>query len=213
MSKQTKSDDISEETNVIEQTTRNSIDWDEAAQDMSFADEGEIIEERCVIHLTKPSKERFFRVKKGSESEIIVQTLTVKDDQDLRGDYLVPPNTGPELKRFFDEQINLIKRKKIVCCTDARGQIWLWPVAPVNSDNLWHRSARKAAESAKENWVRMVPGEREYRLLIPTKSISEPTWPSLSFKELLDSAFEGRVINSMDHPVVEYLNGPGQSEG
>ena len=195
-----------------EEVLSDEIDWEAAARDMSFTEEGEIIEESGVVVLRKPGKERFFRVHNDPGFSITVQTLEIKDDQDLRGDYLVLPNPEPALKKFFEEQTNLIKRKKIVCCADGRGQHWLWPVAPANSDNRWHRSARRASDLAKESWVRMVPGDGEYRVHKPADNMPDPVWPDEPFEELLDSAFEGRVIDSMDHPVVEYLSGAGQVE-
>jgi hypothetical protein len=193
-----------------EEVLSSKIDWEAAARDMSFADEGEIMEESGVVALRKPGKEKFFRVRGDPEFAIMVQTLEIKDDLDLQGNYLVPPNAGAEMNEFFEEQTNLIKRKQIVCCTDARGQLWLWPVAPTNSDNRWHRSARSAAESAKENWIRMVPRDGEYRIHMPASKMPEPAWPDVPFKNLLESAFEGRIIDSMDHPIVEYLLGSGQ---
>ena len=37
--------------------------------------------------------------------------------------------------------------------------------------------------------------------------LSEPEWPKKSFKELVEIAFRGRVIDRDDHPVINRLRG------
>ena len=49
-----------------EEVLSSKIDWEAAARDMSFADEGEIMEESGVVALRKPGKEKFFRVVGGN---------------------------------------------------------------------------------------------------------------------------------------------------
>ena len=36
----------------------------------------------------------------------------------------------------------------------------------------------------------------------------EPIWPDLGFPDILKIAFRGRMISSLDHPVVQRLRGP-----
>ena len=139
--------------------------------------------------------------------------LEIKDDKDLRGDYLVPPGVEGELRNFLEGQNSLIKRKRVVLCVYASGEPWLWPVAPEGSDNAWHRSAMTAAVLARTGWVRLIPGGSSYAIHKPASELPEPVWPETPFHELLDSAFEGRVLDSLDHVVVEYLSGAGQVEG
>jgi hypothetical protein len=37
--------------------------------------------------------------------------------------------------------------------------------------------------------------------------LPEPEWPETSFEELMQIAFRGRIINSLDHPVIRQLLG------
>ena len=190
---------------------KGGIDWAAAAKDMTFVDEGDVVEAQGAVALRKPGKERYFRVHSNeTDYSTTLQVLEVKEDMELRGDYLVHTELSTELSAFLQDQQSMIKRKNVVLCVDGGGQIFVWPVAAVGSDNQWHRSARKAVEEARSKWIRMIPANAGYRIFHPTSPMPEPEWPDTPFGELLDSAFEGRVIDSMDHPVIEYLAGEGQ---
>jgi hypothetical protein len=185
-----------------------NIDWNKASLDMSYSDEGAVVMEDPTIGLKKPNREHFFMVHKIHH--MCLQLLEIKEDKELRGNYLVPPNREDELTEFFNRHSNLIQRKTIVLCINPRGHLWLWPVAPIGSKNRWHISATRASEMAKQSWVRMVSGDQEYQIYKPSSPnmMDPPQWPEISFSEALDSAFEGRVIDSLKHPIVSYLEDP-----
>lgn len=190
---------------------KGGIDWAAAAKDMTFVDEGDVAEAQGAVALRKPGKERFFQAHPNkADYSTALTVLEIKEDMELRGDYLVHTELSTELSAFLQDQQSMIKRKNVVLCVDGGGQIFVWPVAAVGSDNQWHRSARKAVEEARSKWIRMIPANAGYRIFHPTSPMPEPEWPDTPFGELLDSAFEGRVIDSMDHPVIEYLAGEGQ---
>ena len=67
----------------------NSIDWKALASDMSYVDDSTEIEEISSIPVRKPGKEKFFRVHPDKEFSIALQVLEIKDDPDLRGEYVV----------------------------------------------------------------------------------------------------------------------------
>lgn len=46
-----------------------------------------------------------------------------------------------------------------------------------------------------------------YEVFQATGGLPEPQWPDTSFQELVDIAFKGRFIDSMDHPVLKRLMG------
>jgi hypothetical protein len=73
----------------------------------------------------------------------------------------------------------------------------------------WHESARKAAEIAKTDWIRISSdkGLGGYRVRKAEGRLSDPQWPDKSFGELLTIAFADRIIMSEDHPVVRRLRG------
>jgi hypothetical protein len=89
---------------------------------------------------------------------------------------------------------------------------FLWKVripGPDDRTNSWHTTAREAAEFAMKTWVKVVPnmGNKCYEYFEPVAKLSEPEWPSLSFKELLQLAFRGMVIDGPDHEILKRLRG------
>jgi hypothetical protein len=91
---------------------------------------------------------------------------------------------------------------------------FIWPLTLPNEDNSlgrsWHESALKAREIAKSRWVKLVPDRTVggYRVFAAEGKLPEPEWPTdKSFNELLEVAFDGRVITSEDHPLVRKLRG------
>ena len=202
--------EVGNEETPTDPVATGSVNWAAAAEDMTFADEGDVAEVQGAVALRKPGKERFFQASNNAAYSTALTVLEIKEDLDLRGDYLVPHELSAELRAFLHGQQSMIKRKNVILCVDGGGHTFVWPVAAVGSDNQWHRSARKAADEARSKWIRMIPANSGYRIFHPTSSMPEPEWPDAPFGELLDSAFEGRVIDSMDHPVIEYLAGEGQ---
>jgi len=41
----------------------------------------------------------------------------------------------------------------------------------------------------------------------PTGELPDAKWPALSFNEIIKLAFRGRMIDSLDHPVLQDLRG------
>ena len=75
----------------------------------------------------------------------------------------------------------------------------------------WHTTALAAVEIAKEQWIKvkanMGTGSYEVSVISETAKAPEPSWPDYSLSELLKLAFEGMVIDSPDHQVVQQLSG------
>ena len=59
------------------------------------------------------------------------------------------------------------------------------------------------------SWVRVSANMQlgAYEVTRAPSMAVEPTWPEMSFQDLLRIAFRGYVIGSVDHPVVRRLRG------
>ena len=70
-------------------------------------------------------------------------------------------------------------------------------------------TARDAAAEAQNRWIRLVPDSAAgfYRVLAALGDLDPPTWPKLSMQQILEIAFQGRIIDSPDHPIVRRLRG------
>jgi hypothetical protein len=90
------------------------------------------------------------------------------------------------------------------------GNILIWPV-PVLGDRDFKvfKSARAAFELARDHWVQMVWNEALFDYQIETAEgiDHEPVWPTETFETLLKRAFDGKVIDSQEHPYVRRLRG------
>lgn len=92
------------------------------------------------------------------------------------------------------------------------GRVFITPVQMPGSDgrrNPWHESRARAVAVAETRWVRIIADMNfgGYRVRDANGHLAEPIWPKESFSDLLKLAFRGRVINTLDHPVVRKLQG------
>jgi hypothetical protein len=88
----------------------------------------------------------------------------------------------------------------------------LWPVkqpSPDGKHNEWHRSAAEAAERAMKKWVRVTASMSlgAYEISEASGDLPEPVWPDISFEEILKIAFRDHIVDSVDHPLVQRLQG------
>jgi hypothetical protein len=137
-----------------------------------------------------------------------VPTLRFYADREETDDvYFVPK----PMRDAFDE--GQLKQVRLQLTISRRGTLFIWPIPLVvdgrSMGRTWHESALKAAEIAKNKWLRIAADKSlsGYRVHLAEGEIPEPTWPHHSFSELLEIAFEGRIVQSVDHPVIRDLRG------
>ena len=157
---------------------------------------------RPKIIVSKPPKDQFVRVKSGADYWIPFGLLEVDRTSSF---YLVAPGAvrtwmlEEGIKSFFD---------CILCLAVTRhGEPRVWPLK--QTDNPWHATAREIAEMAKKGWVKLVSDQTAGYYVAGTASnqSKKPAWPEESFGEILEKAFAGRIIDSLDHEVIKELRG------
>ena len=57
-----------------------------------------------------------------------------------------------------------------------------------------------------EQWVK-VSANMSYDIFEALKDHPDPVWPEISFEEILKIAFRQRIVDSVDHPLVQRLRG------
>jgi hypothetical protein len=77
-----------------------------------------------------------------------------------------------------------------------------------NSDRVY-KALLQAAEQAKHLWTRVYYNSAlgSYEVLKAAGDYGEPQWPDRTFRDLLELAFRGNVVDQPDHPVIRKLNG------
>ena len=154
------------------------------------------------VPVRKPHRQEFVRTRAGQEWGYPTLVLHLKIPGEL---YLVA-------KDLWDVLAHELTPMQIVLAATRFDDCFLWPLRLPRSDgrqDSWSESARVAAVRAEHTFVRLTANQAQgaYDLLEAVGTFPEPTWPELSMPELLNLAFKGRYIDSMDHAVVRQLLG------
>ena len=151
----------------------------------------------------KPGKQQFVRTRVGDEWRAECGLLKLEGDE---RPYIVD--------REAAQYVALdIKHVQLRLGIDRQGNLFLWPVplpAADIAENTWNLSQRQIADLAERRWVRMTSNRTigAYEGFEAGAEIPEPTWPELTFAEILEIAFgHGHVIDDRDHPALRTLRG------
>lgn len=159
------------------------------------------------IAVKKPAKQMFVNVLGDPAYRVDVHLLPVEGgDRMDKVHYLVLPEIAQQVA--FDE----IRATTLVTYIDRAGSVFLWDV-PLPSGDLrpisWWDSARMIITEYTDRWINIRANRScgSYDVAEATASIPKPTPPSLSMGQLLAAAFRGRIIDTVDHPVLRALRG------
>lgn len=154
------------------------------------------------VPVAKPSKQMWFRVLPGEEWQIPAALLEWEEDGTR---FFVHPDIYADIA---SESKRVILRTVVT----PQAAVRLWPLRQPNADgtdNEWFQSARRAAARAEREWIRMVANRdaRGYDIFAAETDFGEPKIPEQSFADLLKIAFAGKIIDSLNHPVIARLLG------
>ena len=152
----------------------------------------------------KPHKSEYFQVRRDEEYQLQTTVLELEKGVE-RSTYLVSPALREELSGEIVPAL-------LLTCVNRAGDLFLWRIklpGPDGRSNTWTDSALQIAKAAENNWCRMVPDMANgiYTHWEASAPLPDPQWPDLSFHEILKLAFRGRMIESLDHPVLRELRG------
>jgi len=156
----------------------------------------------ATVPVKKPNRQEFIRVRPEPEWQFETAMLELKED---REHYLVSPDMWPELPGDLTPKL-------LLTAMNRQGVVFLWPIRLPGEDgrlDSWNQSALEASKLAMKHWVRVSAnmGLGGYEVFLATGDIPEPAWPEISFDELVNIAFKGKMIASVDHPVIAMLRG------
>ena len=154
------------------------------------------------VRVKRPHRQEWVRVHPSSEYRETLSMIRLEEDREF---FVVAPALHQALAG--DTVV-----KVLYTAINRHGVVSLWPVTLPPSDgkdNDWWRSEREGAERAMAKWIclRSNMALGAYEILEGPPSLPEPEWPDITFRELLRLAFEGRLVNTLDHPVVKRLRG------
>jgi hypothetical protein len=157
---------------------------------------------RTRVPVGRPGKQTWFRVHPDPGWALPGHTLEWEEDGTT---FFVLPDVAAELEHD-------LKRVMLRTVVTPQATPSLWPIRMPNADgtdNSWFVSARDAAQRAEVNWIRIVANREAsaYEVHLATADYGEPNWPAEGFRSLLKIAFAGKVIETIDDPVVRRLLG------
>jgi hypothetical protein len=190
---------------VVESESPEALDPFDPARlrlNQSFGETIGVKKPLTTVPIGRPSAQSFFRTHPDPAYRCDLAVIDLRTDREI---YLVTPEVMSELS---DEIVPV----SLFTIVDRQGVLRLWPIrlpGPDGKTNNWWDSARAGAEAGLQRWVRVKANMDlgAYEILIATAITTEPKWPELSMREILQIAFKGHLIDSPDHPVVKHLRG------
>ncbi len=150
------------------------------------------------VPVGRPSKDRFFRT---HPSPSWVFPTWILENKAAGETYLV----SAEVASALGDQVRAVE---LYAAIDRQNNPFLIPIplpGPNGVRNRWHESLAQAVEKAKSVWIRISANKDlgGYDIFEATAKLPDPVWPDITMDELLEVAFKGRVITSLDHPIVQ----------
>lgn len=154
------------------------------------------------IPVRKPDRQQFVRVHPDPAYRLETAVIELKEERET---YLINQAICPEMPLEVIPKI-------LYTAINRQGSLFLWPIRLPGEDGKldnWNHSALLAAELAQKNWIRCAANlsAGHYDVFKASADIAEPEWPELKFQEILKIAFQDRYIETIDHPVVQKLQG------
>jgi len=154
------------------------------------------------VPVRKPRKTQFFRSHPSADMAFGGMLLQQKEKDES---YLVMPDVAQQISE-------LVQAVDLFAAIDRQNNVFLIPVPRPGDSGLrnpWHESLFQAVELAKESWIRINANMQigGYDVCEAQVSLSQPDWPEHAMHKLIEVAFRGKIIQSLDHPVVQGLLG------
>lgn len=156
-----------------------------------------------IVTVEKPGRQGFVYVLPDPEWRQDCYILEFKAEQ--KRPYLVVPSIAEQILELG------VKAVALVTYVDRAGDARLWPVTLPNGDrsNTWLESALQAVTEHAGKWINVAANMSlgAYQLREPVKPFAPPAPPPVPLAKLIGLAFRDRIIDRMDHPVLQQLRG------
>jgi hypothetical protein len=170
------------------------------ADDEEGGEDSEPVLTKCPAK--KPGEFDIFRVR--PEEAWCIETLIVEyrgENKALpRGFYLI----HPRLKQAFGKKG---RKHLIVTCVNTNGSMFLWPIKVTEGfGDSWYRSALRVVTAAKEKWVKDFASDGNgYTVEASKREHGNPRWLGETLDNLLELAFDGKIVSDRTHPLCAEL--------
>jgi hypothetical protein len=178
--------------------TQNTSPFSSLRLSQNFGESLGVKKVLATVPVGKPTKDRFFRT---HTSPSWVFPTWILENKAAGETYIVSPEVASVLG-------DLVRPVELYAVIDRQNNPYLIPVplpGPNGVRNSWHESLLQAVLPARLVWLRISANMdlKGYDIFEAAASLPEPIWPETTMDELLEVAFRGRIITSLDHPVVQ----------
>ena len=175
------------------------FDLDAIRLSQNFGESSGIKKLLTTVPVRKPNRTQFFRTHPDHRLDVMLLKYGETNDP-----YIVMPQLRAEVE-------HLAKPYRLVLTVDRGGTVFIWPLAIPDEERPldWHSSAMEADAVASESWVRIQSNQAlgAYEIFEAQGQLSEPTWPEENWPELVEVAFRRKIIDAVDHVVLQKLRG------
>ena len=151
------------------------------------------------VPVRKPNRTQFFQT--HPEYRMDVKLLKYGETDEM---YVIKPEVSADV-------LQLAKPNRLVLVVDRLGTAFIWPLAIPDEERPmdWHKSALEADLRAQKAWIRLAANQAlgAYDIFEAAGELSEPIWPTESWKKLVEVAFKQKIIDSPDHLIAQKLRG------
>lgn len=156
------------------------------------------------LRVGKPPKDKFVRASTNPDHTIYGSVIELGDLENEV--YWVLPRLRESLAAD-----SCFKNVALTLSTTRDGAPFFWKIAlpdPNGKRQIWISSMKAAQDIAKDSWVRVSwsPANRAYEVITGSINIA-PDFPTESIQELMNIAFNGKIITDLNHPVIKSLKG------
>jgi hypothetical protein len=175
----------------------------ELALPQNFAEAAGVKKVITTVPVGKRQRHEFLQLHPDPSWRLTTGILELKQE---RGEsYLVAPGLWNDVGDF-------IQPTTLYTGITLQKVLFLLPVrlpGPDGRINQWHESLREAAELAMGSWVsiRANMALGAYEVHQARAELPAPSWPDVSFDDVVRIAFKGRYVADLDHPVLRRLRG------
>jgi hypothetical protein len=158
------------------------------------------------VRVRKPDKSWWSRAHPDPSFELPTAVIELRGERGGGETYLV----APALRAHLATEPTL-RPKLLVTAVNTQGELFLWEVNLPRDDreDNWSKTALAALDLARRKWVRVAANMSAggYDCWEAAGNLPEPSWPDLSFREVLELAFKDKYIKALDHPILRRLRG------
>jgi hypothetical protein len=156
------------------------------------------------VELRKPNNQEFFRTSPHKHQRVLVGSI--EDKQDMSKLYVVHPSVLDGVMARFPKHV---RHHDLVLTQSLIGNTFLWGVPRAeDKGGSWNSTQRESCFKGQSHWTNMASGHGKYDVTT-INNPKEVDWNSFPpMVEFLHQALsDGRLINSMDHPLLLKLGG------